>query len=128
MTAFSNYLEAKLLGCTLLGSAFTVPTTVYVGLATALSSDGDSITEVNTGSYARRPVTFGAPASGSVANSGNITFPQATVAWGNVTHVIIYDALSSGNPLYWSALDVARPVNVSDTLVLPSGALNINLD
>jgi hypothetical protein len=128
MTAFSNYLENKLLGVTILGSSFTAPTTIYVGLATALSTDGDLVTEVTGGSYTRRVGTFGAPAAGQSINSGNITFPQATANWGTVTHIVLYDAASSGNVLYWAALDVARPINTNDTLVLPTGSLSITLD
>lgn len=128
MTAFTNYLETKLLGVTICGSVFTAPTTIYVGLATVLSTDGDVITEVNTGSYARRAVTFGAPTSGICLNSGTITFPQATADWGTVNYVVLYDASTSGNALYWSALLVPRPVITNDTLVFPASSLSVTLD
>lgn len=128
MAAFSNYLEPKILGVTILGTPFTAPTTIYVGLATALSTDGDLITEVNTGAYVRRAVQFGAPSAGVCLNSGTITFPQATANWGTVNYVVLYDASSGGNALYYTALAVPRPVITNDTFVCPVGSLSLTLD
>jgi len=128
MSAFTNYLEQQLIGCTLLGSTFTSPTTIYVGLATAFSSDGSTITEVNTGSYARQPIPF-TPVSGSVAsNNGDVTFPQATADWGTITHTILYDAVSGGNPLYWAEETIPRVVEEDDILVKPDGSIIVTLD
>lgn len=128
MSAFSPYLEDKLLGVTLCGSVYTAPSTIYVGAATAVSGDAASVTEVNTGSYARQPALFNAPSSGSTANSGTLTFPEATADWGVCTHALIYDAISSGNLLYYGPFDASQNILSTYVLEIPAGALTVTLD
>ena len=67
------------------GTAYTPVATVYIGLSTASpgkAATGASCSEVaNSGSYARKAITFGAAASRAVAQSGTVTFNQATASW-----------------------------------------------
>lgn len=134
MTAFSNYLEQQLLGVTLLGSAFTAPTTVFLTLATSIASDGDSFTEVTTNlGYSRVAVNFSEPTSPNdytVVNSADVTFSAATSTWGTVAHFGIHDSLAigSGNLLYWGNLSVSRNVQTNDVLEVLAGNLSVKLD
>lgn len=131
MTAFSNFLENKILDHTLRGSAgaYTAPTTIYVGLFTASPTDANSGTEVSGGSYARQAITFGtAAASGSISNTATVTFPTATASWGTITHIGLYDAVSAGNLLYWGAVTQSKTIASGDTFSITTGNLTITLD
>lgn len=135
-THFSNYLEKKLLGHTLMGSTYTAPSTVWVSLGTSLNSDGDSYTEVTTNiGYARLPALFIDPTSGPTWRTylaSNVTYSAATSAWGTVTHLAIFDnsTIGSGNMLYWCPLDSSRAVATNDVVefALGSGNLEVRLD
>jgi hypothetical protein len=94
MGSLSNYAENKLLGHVLLGSAFSVPTNLYVGLSTAdPTDDGSGNAEPSGNGYARVNFnTWATAASRATSNSGAITFPQASGNWGTITHVTLWDA------------------------------------
>lgn len=127
MDAKTNYLEDALLDHVLRNTAFTSPTTVYVGLFTADPTDsGSQASEVSGGSYARVAVTFGAPSGGTVANSGIVTFPTATASWGTITHMGILDDPTTGNMLYHGALASSKVVDSSDTVSFAIGALTVS--
>jgi hypothetical protein len=127
-TSFSDYLENKVLDHVMRNTSYTSPATVYAALYTAAPSDAGGGTEVSGGSYARTAVTCGAAASGSIANSGAVTFPTASGSWGTVTHVGIFDASSAGNLLFWGALTASKTVASGDTFSFAIGALTVALD
>jgi hypothetical protein len=131
MSALSDYLEAALLNHTFRNSAYSSPTTVYIGLFTSSPSDDGSGTEVSGGSYARQSVAFAAPtdATGAkqIANSADITFPTATASWGTVGYIGYFDAVSSGNLLAHGALDSSRAVETNDQVKFEAGDLKIQL-
>lgn len=131
MTAFSNYLENKILDHTLRGAsgAYTAPTTIYVGLFTASPTDANSGTEVSGGSYARQSITFGtAASSGAISNTATVTFPTASANWGTITHIGLYDNSTSGNLMYWGAVTVSKTITTGDTFSIAIGNLTITLD
>ena len=132
MTAFSDYLENKLLDGTLRNIAYTPVATTYVGLHTTATLDANSGTEVTGGSYARTAVLaagWGVPAGGSTSNLGIITFPTSTASWGTVTHFGIYDGSGGGaNLLYWGQLTIAKTVDSGDVFTFPIGNLTVSLD
>jgi hypothetical protein len=99
MTAMSDYLENALLNHVFRNTAMTSPTTVYLALFLDDPTDADVGTEVSGGSYARQALAFNAPSGGEVELTSSVSFPAATADWGLVTHVGIYDAVSSGNLL-----------------------------
>jgi hypothetical protein len=126
---FSNYLENKLVDHIFRATAYTMPTTIYVGLYTATPSDAGGGTEVTGGSYARVQVgpsttawnatqggTAGASSGtgGQTANAADITFPAPTANWGVVTHFGIFDAVTAGNLLFWAALAASKTINGGD--------------
>lgn len=128
MAEMSNYLENALINATLRNTAFTSPTTVYVGLYTTDPGEGNTGTEVSGGSYARTAVTFGAPSNGVSTNSGSVTFPTATGTWGTVTHIGILDASTSGNLLYYTALDASKSIASGDVFTISTGNLSVTLE
>lgn len=126
MDAKSNYLENALLNHVLRNTALTSPTTVYVALFTVAPTDTGGGTEVSGGSYARQAVTFGAPVSGTVANSGAVTFPTATANWGTIVAIGIFDALTVGNLLYYGNLTTSKVVDNGDQISFANGAITVS--
>jgi hypothetical protein len=143
--ALSNYLENKLVDAFLRGQAYTMPATVYVGLATTAGSDVACGTEVTGGSYARVAVTSslanwaGTQSGGSTtastgtggttSNNAVITFPAPTANWNSVTEFCVFDAVSAGNLLFRAALTTPKTINNGDAA--PSfgvGALTFQID
>ena len=127
MSAFSNYLENKILLHVLSNTAYTSPTTVYLGLHTADPTDAGSGTEVSGGSYARQ--SFASTISGNAAsNTSAIEFPTATASWGTVGWVAVWDALTTGNMLFYGALTASKTIATGDVFRVPAGDLDITLD
>lgn len=128
MAAASDYLENKLLDHVLRNTAYTSPTTVYVGLFTESPGDDGTGDEISGGSYVRKAATFSAAASGAITTSGNVTFtgmPDTTAT--PITHFGIYDAESAGNLLIHGAFNDAKVTNAGDTLTITAGDLDVSL-
>jgi len=132
MAAISNYLEDALLNHILRNTAYTTPgAVVYIALYTDDPTDADVGTEVVGGSYARQLCagtgSWDAPTNGATANTADIIFPQATAAWGIVTHVGIHDHLTAGNLLFHGALTASKQVDDGDTFKFDVGDLDVTL-
>lgn len=127
MAEMSNYLENALINATLRATTYTAPATVYVGLFTTDPTDAGSGTEVSGGSYARQSATFTAPANGVTTSNADITFPQATGNWGTVGWIGLFDALTTGNLLYHTALDASKTIETGDIFKISSGNLSVTL-
>ena len=127
MAEISNYLENALINGTLRATTFTAPAAVYVSLHTADPTDAGSGTEVSGGSYARQAATFGAPSNGASTTTADITYPQATAGYGTVTHIGIFDALTTGNLLYHSPLNTSKTIDTGDIFKITSGSLTVTL-
>ena len=127
MAEMSNYLENALINVTLRATAYTAPTTVYVGLYTTDPTDANTGTEVSGGSYARTAVTFGAPSDGVTTNSAAVEFPQASDTWGTVGWIGLLDASTAGNLLYHTPLDVSKTISSGDIFKINTSALSVTL-
>jgi hypothetical protein len=146
MGAMSDYLENKLIDHTFRGVSYTAPSGLYVALFTAAPSDSGGGTEVSGGSYARvnlAPSTANwastggagtttnpsAGTSGTTSNNSAITFAAPTANWGVITHVGVFDASTSGNLLFWTALTTSKTVNNGDAAPsFAAGALTFQID
>ena len=127
MAEMSNYLENALINATLRNTSYTSPTTTYLALYTTDPTDANTGTEVSGGSYARTAVTMGAPSNGVSTNSAAVEFPQATGSWGTVSHIGIWDASSTGNLLFHTALDTSKTIETGDIFKIASGSLSVTL-
>ena len=129
MAEMSDYLEVKLLNLTLNGTAFTAVNNPYVSLHTADPTDAGTGTEVSGGSYARTASSFATASgtSGLVATDADITFPTATATWGTVGWIGLWDAASSGNMLYHTALDASKTIDSGDIFKITTGNLTVEL-
>lgn len=123
MASLSTYLKNKLNDGILRNVAYTFPTTVYLALFTTDPTNDNTGTEVSGGSYVRLPITFSASVGGSSSNTTDIIFSTATIAWGNITHGGIFDALSGGNLLFHSALSTPKLISIGDIFKILTGEL-----
>lgn len=125
--SFTNDLETRVLQWALTNGSPTRPTAWYVGLFTAAPGEAGGGTEVSGGSYARQAATF--TVSGNLAtNSAAIEWPTATGTWGTITHVAVFDALTSGNMLVYASLTSSKTIASGDVLRIPAGDLDVTLD
>lgn len=98
--------------------------TPYLALSlSAPSDDGSGVTEPTLGGYARLPITWTAPVDGVTANA-EIVFSAVGGAFGTITHVLVYDAVSGGNAWFYTALDAPETVADGDTLTFFAGDLD----
>lgn len=126
MSAFSDYLENKVLDHVFGGNAYSAPGTLYLALYTSDPGDDNSGTECSGTSYARQTIAFTVTAD-TASNTSAVEFPTAGSAWGTITHVGILDALTSGNLLAHGALTSAKTVASGDVFRVPAGDLDITL-
>lgn len=126
--SFTNFLETEILDHVFAGAAYTAPTTKYLALFTAVA-DGEtgSVTEVSGGAYARQTVAF-TTSGNTTSNNAAVEYPTATANYGTVTHVGVYDALTSGNLMAYAALSSNKTIETGDVFRVPSGDLDITLN
>lgn len=99
MADFSNYAEGKIYDHATGRLAWTMPTTVYLALFTAVSdAEAGTGTEVSAAGYARQAVAFGAAVDGAGSNSAIELFGPLSGA-GTVTHAALFDAATAGNAI-----------------------------
>ena len=129
MSALSDHAEALALDWLMTNGAATRPTAWYVALYTAAPADAGGGTEVSTGGYARKSVTFNAAASpgGTTENAGIVTWTASGADYGTVTHMGILDAVSGGNLLWHGALTSSKVVQDGDTVQFNAGNLALTL-
>lgn len=98
--------------------------TPYVSLHTA-DPGITGASEVTGGSYVRQLGSFGAAASGAIANDAGVSFTLMPAV--TVTHAGIWDAESAGNFIWGGALTASKVVNSGDTFTIPTGDLDVSL-
>lgn len=80
-------------------------------------------TEVAGGTYARKPITWGAYASGQKVSTGAINFTGLPAT--SINYWAIYDAVTGGNLLYYGALSTGVTVTAGGTFDVLAGNLII---
>lgn len=117
----------------------TSPTALYLGLATAAVGDDTTlaqVSEVTDTGYARKSVTFTAPADDGtgkrvVKNSADVIFgPWAANQPSAITHCFVTDAASgtAGTIYAWWQLDTAKTPAAGETLKFAANNLSMSLD
>jgi hypothetical protein len=125
--------EQAILNGVLQDGSYAGYATLYIALSSTTPTEaGGNITEPSTGSYAR-VATTGADWSAASGTAPAVktttavkTFPTATADWlagVNLTHFVLFDALTAGNPKWFGALTTAKPVLNGDTASFAAGAL-----
>lgn len=131
--SLTNYGENLVANYAFNTESVTRPTAWYVGLHTEDPTEAGDTGEVTTGEdadYVRKAVTFGAASSGQVASTGAISWTVNSGSAGyTVTHVVFYDALTSGNAIAYGALaSGSRTLSASDVLTFNTGELVVTVD
>ena len=120
----TNYFETMILNI-LCGVRAGAPSAVYVGLFLTNPGEAGGGTEITYTAYARRRITFAAPASMEdgigISNTADITFPTAQAAAGTVTHIGVFDALTSGNMLIYGELAEPQTIEAQEAPVIVAG-------
>jgi hypothetical protein len=125
--SLTNTFETRVLEWLLTTESATRPTAWYLGLFTGAPGEAGGGTEVSGGSYVREAVVF--TVSGDTAtNNAAVEWPVATANWGNITHVAIFDALTSGNMIAYAALTDSKTIETGDVLRIPATDLDVTLD
>ena len=124
----SDYLENKLLDHVLTNTAYTSPTTVYVGLYTVAPTDAGGGTEVTGNNYARESVSFASAVAGETSNDAEVEFGTPSATWGEVVAFGVFDADTAGNLLYWGDLTNAKTINSGDVVKMLVAELQISED
>lgn len=114
MNHMTNYLKNKVLTDNLR----TTP--VYAALFNAN-------VEVTQASYLRQTVSFVEPVDGQVSNNADVLFPIANEAWGDITHIGIFDSPVGGNLLFKSPAEFVKNIDVSSQYKIPKNYLIVRL-
>ena len=126
--SFTNYLEQKVLEHTFRNTAYTSPTTVYLGLLSAAPTDSTSGTELSGNGYARQACAFDAYSSNKqVSNTSDETFTASGGAWNTITHFGVYDASTGGNLLAYGEILPNVLISDGETFTVEAGKLIIEL-
>lgn len=121
----SDYLESKVVRHIIGAAAYTAPANIYLGLLTSDPTEtGTAGTEMSGGSpaYARKPITWGTEANGTVANSVAVS---VNVPTGTATHWGLFDAVSGGNLLYSDSFESPIATASGTPLVFAIGDITI---
>lgn len=129
MAALSDYAEKLLLDWMMTTGSATRPTTWFVALYTAAPGDGGGGTEVSGGGYTRQSVSFNAAATpgGTTSNTADVSFTATGGNYGTVTHLGIFDAVSTGNLLWHGALTASKTVEDGDTITFTAGNIDLTM-
>jgi len=130
MGSLSNYVENEILDHVLLTGDWAQPSALYVGLSTAdPTDDGSGIAEPSGNGYARvQHDAWDAAASRATENTGTISFPEATGAWGTITHFFISDASTAGNMIAHGALSASKTIGSGDNASFQDGAIDVSFN
>jgi len=94
MGSFSNFWENEVLDH-LFGKGAYTPPTIFLGLSTADPLDTAlGLAEPFGNAYARvetEAADWDAASGGALDNAEDITFPEASGAWGTITHFALFD-------------------------------------
>jgi hypothetical protein len=131
--AITFYSSNRLLDYNFGGTTYSVPGTLYFGLSTtAPSIDGSGSTEPSGGAYARIPLVntksnWGTASNAALTNSSAVTFVESTASWGTITHVLMFDALTSGNLWWFDTLTPSRAVASATTVLFAIGSITVSM-
>lgn len=111
-------------------ASIAVPPVLYFALWTSepgMDSGGGLIGELVADSYERVAVTndtnmFEITEDGTKENAEDIEFPEAEEDWGSVTHLVVMDAATGGNPLYVMELSGTAPILEGDVVKFEAGS------
>ena len=131
-TTWVNTILGLIFGA--VGSPYTAPATLYVGLCTGVAADGTVTGEPSGNNYSRKSVTndtdaWNTAADGVVDNKAAITFAEASGEWGTLDTVFIANHSSNDGAavIIYGTLAVEKTITSGDTPSFAIGALDIGI-
>jgi len=108
-----------------------MPTHAYIALSTTTpDSTGGNVTEPVGNNYSRKQTVgsdWAAASDGVIANANVIVFDTPTGNWNQITHFMIYDADTAGNPLVGGLLNPSKTVYSGDPVDFTIGQLSLTM-
>jgi hypothetical protein len=128
--AFSNYLEDEITGW-INGTTFdAAPTSTFVQLYSQSPDEAGSATgalytrvAVAAGGWTR--VTSG---TATLSNTGVITITSSAGSGATATHVAVFDAITSGNMLFYGTLAASKVIATGDEVKFNASALVLTVN
>lgn len=111
--SFSNYTEDMLLKALFYQIVYSPPdmyVALWIGNPEEDGLGGTEVSAVGGSGYARVNAygpSWALASGGIVTNALPITFAEAIVDWGAVTHFAIFDALTAGNMILYGMLTIS---------------------
>ncbi len=126
MASEATYYWANKLANIVRGVAIVELSTVWISLHTAdPTRNGLFTAEVAVGDYGRMPAAFDAAALGIIQNTDVEQWIATGADFGLITHAGLNDALTTGNMLYSTPLDVSKNVPDGDIFQFAAAAFTI---
>ena len=128
----STHLEHATLNHFFRGETAPAPTAHFLALYISDPTDDDIGTEISVGGYIRQPITFTEPVQvngkGTISNNTQISFPEATERYPEVSHWGVRDAETGGVLLAHAPMAVSRPIEIGDEAKINIGKIVIAID
>lgn len=124
--SISDYLELQILDAVFNNTVGALPVAaVYVKLH--VGDPGEAGTANPAGETDRISASFGAAASGAVANDAAIEWTAVSTS-ETYSHISLWDAATAGNCLWTGALTAPVAVVAGNDFTIPIGDLDVTLD
>lgn len=127
MSAFTPYLQNKILDHIFRGVAYTAP---VAGVYLSLHTDDPGTTgahEVTGTNYDRLLLPFAsldAASGGMITTNDDLLFPTAGSAWGDIAWVGANEVDTAGNFLARGELPAVKPIGIGDVFKITAANLN----
>jgi len=128
--AFSNYLEDEITGW-INGTTFdAAPTSTFIQLYSQDPTEAGSPTGAL---YTRVSVAAGGWTRGTIgtatlSNTGVITITSSAGSGATATHVAVFDAITSGNMLFYGTLAASKVIAAGDEVKFNASALVLTVN
>jgi hypothetical protein len=136
-TGTMTFLAKSLLNLWFGGTAYTFPGTMYMGLwnvdpAYPAGTGGTEVTGTGYGRATLAASTTTFPATTTSTISNNVSIPltafSAGGTWTQAISVILHDAVTAGNMLFWGDLAAPKTLTNGDTLSFGIGNFSVTLN
>lgn len=127
----SDYLANSLLDHLFPDTPFTQPGSLYMGFTTGSIADTDTGTTISepVSGYARTLENDWDTASdGESANTDEFNSYVAALDWGNMLNFALLNTLTTGNILFYGALNTTYTIGLNDYITIDAGNIKITED
>lgn len=129
----TTFLANQILNYNIGQTGYTLPSNFYIGLSTTQpNANGTGITEPTGGGYSRVSVAnnkqnFSVSAMGTLSNLAQIEYNESTGNWGTVAYILIYNAITGGDLLWYGAFVSSKIVQSGTALIIAPNTLTFSL-